>query len=253
MVALSRRSYAAFAFAFAIFTSGGPPPPWPSPETPTTRIDEDGIHALIAKQPVCIASSTWSAGTLGESLLYHYRREGNRLYVGYFAHWSAERPWGANPLTYSVVPALALDMVYSHFLFVLPGANSILRGPADVEGATVAYEIREDGTLEPLGALADDWLHRDVNLTKDDIGDDEGHVVLTSNVWSHQLGARGEAAAKANRLRCYQNERLQPMTEHVARAFRLGSRDEPRRAGPAWRLEVPGLLTSPRPPLRAEH
>lgn len=241
MFALSRRHYTALALGLAIFSSGGPPPPWPLPRASTANLDGDGIHELIAKQPVCIASSTWSAGTLSETLLYRYRRDGDRLYVGYFAHWSAERPWGANPLTYSLIPALALDMVYSHFLFVWPGANSLLRGPGDVEGATVAYEIRDDGSLEPLGALADDWLHRDVVLTRDDIRDEDGHVVLTSNVWSHQLGARGNDAAKARRLRCFEGEGLQPLTHDVARAFRLGSPDEPRRAGPAWRLEVPGL------------
>jgi len=241
MFSLSRRSYAVVAFTLAIFSSGGPPPPWPSANAPATNIDSDGIHETIAKQPVCIASSTWSAGTLGETLLYHYKREGNRLYVGYFAHWSLERPWGANPLTYSVLPALALDMFYSHFLFVLPGANAVLRGPGDVEGATVAYEIEDDGSLEPLGALADDWLHRDVTLSRDDIRDEEGHVVLTSNVWSHQLGARGKAEVKDNRIRCYEGESLQPLTENVARAFRLGSPESPRRARPAWRLEVPGL------------
>lgn len=246
MFAFARPSFAALVLSLALATTGGQSVSWPMPEAPSETLSERGRdRALIENQPVCIASSIWSAGKLGETLLYHYRREGNRLHVGYFAHWSAERPWGANALTYAVLPALAVDMVYSHFMFFLPGANALLRGPGDVEGATVVYEEQEDGTLEPLGARADDWLHREVVLSRDDIVGEEGKVILTTDVWSHQLGVRGAATSNARDIRCYRGESLRPMTADVIDDFRLGSADSPRRAGPAWNLDVPGLPESP--------
>lgn len=241
MFAVVRSSYAALVLTLALAATGRPQATWPSEKdtSATLSIENDRDRALIENQPVCIASSVWSAGKLGETLLYHHRREGNRLYVGYFAHWSAERPWGANALTYAVLPALAVDMVYSHFMFLLPGANALLRGPGDVEGATIVYEEREDGSIEAIGGAADDWLHRDVALTAEDIHGEDGRIVLTTDVWSHQLGVRGAARANAKSIRCYEGSSLRPMTAEVIADFRLGSADNPRRAAPAWGLSVP--------------
>lgn len=240
MFGIARSWYAALVFVLALATVGGPKATWPTVEAESQAEHEpDHDRALIEKQPVCIASSVWSAGSPGETLLYHYRREGKRLYVGYFAHWSAERPWGANALTYAVLPAMAVDMVYSHFMFVLPGANAWLRGPGDVEGATVVYEERDDGSLEPIGGAADDWLHRDVALSAEDLIGHDGRVVLTTDVWSHQLGLRGAAKAKAKSIRCYEGASLRPMTAEVVESFGLGSQEAPRRARPAWSLNAP--------------
>src|SRR5687767_8949976 len=65
-----------------------------------------GDRALVEGQAVCIASSVWSAGDLGDTLVYHFERQGERLKVGYFAFWSSERPWGINSLSLSIGPAL---------------------------------------------------------------------------------------------------------------------------------------------------
>ena len=48
--------------------------------------------------------------------------------------FSDERPWGDNWLSWSVLPALAVDLVYTRFLFGLPGFRRARYGPADVEG-----------------------------------------------------------------------------------------------------------------------
>lgn len=245
MFAYARSSYTALVLSLGLAATGRSQATWPTADIASeTQIEHIRDRALIESQPVCIASSVWSAGTLGETLLYHYRREGNRLYVGYFAHWSMERPWGANALTYAVLPALAVDMVYSHFMFLLPGANALLRGPGDVEGATVVYEEREDGSLEAVGGAADDWLHRQVALTAEDIQGDDGRIVLTTDVWSHQLGVRGAAKSNANSIRCFEGSSLRPMTPDVIDDFRLGSKERPRRAAPAWGLDVPEFSQS---------
>lgn len=241
MFAWIRSSYAALVLALVLVTAGATSEPsWPSAaDASETEATSDRDRDLIENQPVCVASSVWSAGTPGESLLYHYRREGNRLYVGYFAHWSAERPWGANALTYTVVPALAVDMVYSHFMFVLPGLKSLMYGPGDIEGATVVYEEQSDGSLLALGGRTDDGHHRPITLSAEDLRGPEGRVVLTTDVWSHQLGVRGAAQAESKRMRCYSGPSMRPVTEEVAETFRMGNADDPRRAPPAWRLEAP--------------
>jgi hypothetical protein len=194
-------------------------------------------QARIEHQPVCLGASTWSAGELGETLLYQSRRVGQVLQVGYFAFWSTERPWGNNLLSYLVVPALLTDAFYSHFLYVFPGVKDAFSGRADVEGASVEFEPRADGSLNPLGGWADDGHHTPVRLSRDDLLDRAGRVVLLSDVWSHQLGAHGAARFSddpRNRVRCYVDTTLRPMTDSVARSFRLGDARRPRRALPAW-------------------
>ena len=212
---------------------------WPTPASTEQRSDDD---ARVVEQPVCVGARSWSAGSLGETVLYRTRRIGNRIAVGYFVYWSEERPWGSNGLSYTVLPALAVDAVYSHFLYVFPGIKDALYGTGDIEGVQVLYEQRPDGSLEVVSGRADNGNHGRVLLSRDDLVDAKGRVVLLTDVWSHQLGSPGAAQfadATTPELKCYSKSSLQPMTEVVARAFRLGNERAPRRGKPAW-LE-PGL------------
>jgi len=207
---------------------------WPKPATAEQRSGDD---ARVVDQPVCVGARSWSAGALGDTVLYRTRRNGNRLTVGYFVYWSEERPWGNNSLSYTVLPALAVDAVYSHFLYVFPGLKDAVYGAGDIEGVQVSYEQRPDGSLTVLEGRADDGNHGRVDLSRGDLLDAKGRVVFLTDVWSHQLGAHG-AATLADRaqleLKCYEKSSLRPMTELVARQFRLGSEREPRRGNPAW-------------------
>jgi hypothetical protein len=208
---------------------------WPEPSTAAEQRSED--EARVIEQPVCVGARSWSAGSLGDTVLYRTHRVGKKIAVGYFVYWSEERPWGSNTFSYMVVPALAMDAVYSHFLYVFPGIKDALYGSGDVEGVQVVYEQRDDGSLDVVGGRADDGNHTPVFLSRSDLLDSKGRVVLLTDVWSHQLGSRG-AAQFAERskqeLKCYAKSSLRPMTEVVARAFRLGNEREPLRGTPAW-------------------
>jgi hypothetical protein len=186
---------------------------------------------------VCVGARSWSAGSLGDTLLFRTRRQGNRITVGYFVYWSEERPWGSNSLSYAILPALAVDAVYSHFLYVFPGIKDAMYGTGDIEGVQVSYEQRADGSLDVVSGRADDGNHGAVALSRSDLVDAKGRVVLLTDVWSHQLGAHG-AAGFADRtlleLKCYEKASIRPMTELVARAFRLGNDRNPLRGNPAW-------------------
>ncbi len=212
---------------------------WPKPTTTEQRSADD---ARVVEQPVCVAARSWSAGSLGDTVLFRTRRVGNRIAVGYFVYWSEERPWGDNFVSYTVLPALAVDAVYSHFLYVFPGIKDALYGSGDVEGAQILYEQRPDGSLAVVSGRADDAHHGPVALSRSDLLDSKGRVVLLTDVWSHQLGAHGGASfadRSAPALKCYAKSSLQPMTELVARAFRLGNARQPLRGNPAW--VEPGL------------
>jgi len=177
------------------------------------------------------------------------RRQGNRLTVGYFVYWSEERPWGNNSLSYTVLPALAVDAVYSHFLYVFPGLKDAMYGAGDIEGVQVSYEQRPDGSLEVVTGRADDGNHGAVELSRADLLDEKGRVVFLTDVWSHQLGAHGAATLADSaqlELKCYEKSSLRPMTECVAAQFRLGSEREPRRGTPAWL--GPGVPETAPPP-----
>src|SRR4051812_15559311 len=76
--------------SFAAMTSAPAAAPAPLPSAK----HEDELR--IERQTVCIAQQSWSAGALGDTVLYRARREGRKLQVGYFVHWSTERPWGNN-------------------------------------------------------------------------------------------------------------------------------------------------------------
>ena len=213
---------------------------WPNPgAAPGVLPALDETRQLIEAQAVCIASASWSAGALADTVLYRYRRIGSRVHVGYFAAWSTERPWGETASHLWGAPALLTDAFYSHFLFVFPGLQRVLYGPGDVEGAEVVYELSGNGRLQPIAAVAQNEFHDTVELEAQEFVDDVGRVVLLTEAWSHQLGARDAVRHVAERkaeLSCFQGARLMPLTEPVIDAYRLGSEQEPRRAAPAWRL-----------------
>jgi hypothetical protein len=206
---------------------------WPKPVSSELAPE----NARIVEQPLCVGARSWSAGALGDTVLYRTQRIGRKIAVGYFIYWSEERPWGTNVMSYMAVPALAMDAVYSHFLYVFPGLKDALYGPGDIEGVLVEFEERSDGSLDVVGGVADDGNHKPVKLSHADLVDSKGRVVLLTDVWSHQLGTHGAAKfadSPGTNLKCYEQSSLQPMTEKIARAFRLGSERKPLRGKPAW-------------------
>jgi hypothetical protein len=218
----------------AMFLQSAAHEEWPGPE-PVVEGEEPADHALIKGQRVCVLNTLDSAGDIGDKIAFRSRRVGDELRVSYFVHWSTERPWGDR----SAIEALAIDSVYSHFFFFLPGLRYLMHGPSDIEGATVVYRV-EAQRLSPLEGFADDDSHTPVTLRAEDLRDGDGTALMTS-VWSHQLGTRGAARAAAEAppetlsRRCYQGADLIPLTPSLAERFWLGTADAPRRARPAWR------------------
>jgi hypothetical protein len=208
---------------------------WPGSSALATEA-EPADQALIRAQRVCILNAQDSAGEIGKKLVFRSHRDGDRLSVAYFVHWSTERPWGDKPMLMS----LAIDSFYSHFFFVMPGLRHLMHGPGDVEGATVVYRV-VDGRLEALEGFADDESHDPVHLSAQDLTDAEQGTVLMTSVWSHQLGSHGAAQAASLAApgevtrHCYQGQELVPLTSDIAERFWLGSADKPERARPAWR------------------
>ncbi len=198
------------------------------------------LESLVRQRPICIAwTQSWS-GDLGKSLLYQVSRSGpQHIIVGYFAYWTTERPWGDNSLTHWLLPAVAIDGFYSHLLFVLPGVQRLLYGPGDVEGVRVTYRLEAPNHLVPVRVVADDERHQEVTLDVSESVDDKGRIVVLNDVWSHQLGGkRAVSAARAGASqRCFGGDSLRTITRDVVAAFRLGSTQDPRRAGPAWGRE----------------
>lgn len=242
----------------ALAASGWPSrePHWPEPHSRTIADARaiDAVDANVEAQPLCIGSQSWSAGELGRTVLYQSRRVGREIHVGYFVYWSTERPWGGNALSFMLLPALAVDGVYSHFLYVFPGVKDVLYGPGDVEGATVVFTEREDGTLEPVRGVADDGTHRRVELSRNDLRDAHGRLILFTRAWSHQLGEHGGAALADQGkldLRCFDHGSLRPLTNEVVRAFRLKDEATALRAIPAWPAQEGAPQASPRQFARA--
>jgi hypothetical protein len=213
---------------------------WPGPGLPVGQIDS-AEQALIRSQRLCVLNTKDSAGEIGRKVVFRWQREGSQLKVSYFVHWSTERPWGDR----SMMASLAIDSVYSHLFFVLPGLRYLMHGPGDVEGATVVYRVVDDH-LEVLEGFADDESHDPVRLLADELTDGKltdgkRETVLMTSVWSHQLGAHSAAQAAAGELgklarnHCYEGADLVPLTPAIADRFWLGSADAPLRARPAWR------------------
>jgi hypothetical protein len=201
------------------------------PPDPGDRGPRTPRQQAIEAQPVCIGSSVSSAGTLADTLYYHaVELPDGRLAVGYFAFWSEERPWGNNWLTWSFVPALSVDLVYSRSLLVLPGLQRALYGLGDVEGVSITYSRSPDGSLHASEASGDDDSEHAVTIARDRMfALDPTRPTFYTDIWSHQLA--GSGATSKNDLaytRCYENGSIRPLPDSVASAFRVEGR-----AGPA--------------------
>lgn len=198
----------------------------PAPPVAAAGSPED---AAIEAQPVCIASTVRSAGELGPALLYRRARlPDGRLAVGYYAFFSEERPWGNNWMTWALVPALAVDVVYTRLLMIAPGLQRAEYGPADVEGFRVIYGVTPEGRLTPEGAVADDDRHQRTELRRDELfAVDPERITLATTSWSHHLGGRVERAGDVVYRRCYGPGSIRPVTGDVVRRFRLDRRAHP--------------------------
>ncbi len=203
------------------------------PNAPGPRGDRTAEQAEIEREPVCVGSSVKSAGDLSDVLYYRaVALPDGHVQVGYFAFYSEERPWGNNWLTWSVFPALAVDLVYSRALLVAPGLQRALYGAGDVEGVGVVYDRAPDGSLQFDHALADDGTHDSVALSRAEVfAIDHNRPTFYSQVWSHQLGGHG-ARSRSDLAyeRCYGEGSIRPLPASVARAFRVDLDD---RAPPA--------------------
>jgi hypothetical protein len=189
--------------------------------------DSSPLDTAVERIEICVGSSLTSAGELADALVYDVAELADgTVAVGYYAFFSDERPWANNWLTWSVLPALAVDLVYSRALFALPGLRALLYGPGDVEGFRIHYRRDADGSLAVERAVADDGMHAPVALTKGDLFRlDAKRPTLYTEVWSHQLGgtsarALGELVSR----KCYAGASLRPLTAAVARTFRLDGR-----------------------------
>jgi len=210
---------------------GSLPPPAP-PRTEAASPDE----AAVERQVICVGSTTSSAGELASTLYYRQTRlPDGRVAVGYYVFFSEERPWGNNWLTWTVVPALLLDLFYTRSLLALPGLQRLAYGKGDVEGFRVVYDRDEDGRLHLDHAIADDGGHREVLLDRKTIyAIDPERPTFYSDVWSHQLGAKGaRSEGDLAYRRCYGDRDIRPLPEEVARDFRLDRRALPAAVVPA--------------------
>lgn len=198
---------------------------------------------LIERREVCVGSAVMSAGKLGDTLYYQATTmPDGKLVVGYYAFWSEERPWGNNWMTWSVVPALAIDLVYSHGLFVGPGYQRFAYGRGDVEGFRIEYARETDGSLRVSHAVANDALHQTVQLSAEDVMSlDPTRPTLYSKVWSHQLGGRGvRSRSDLRSVRCYGAGRIEPLPQRLVEEYTLA-----KRAKPAHVEALGGHLLSP--------
>jgi hypothetical protein len=200
------------------------------PPAPGPRGERTLEQAAIEDRPVCIGSSVASAGALSDVLYYRaVAQDDGHVVVGYFAFFSEERPWGNNWLTWSVVPALAVDLVYSRALLVAPGVQRAMYGAGDVEGVAIVYESAPGGALRMDHALAEDGSEKVIPVTRGEaFALDPDRPTFYSDVWSHQLGGRGASArSDLAYVRCYQGDAIRPLPESVAQAFRVEGRARP--------------------------
>lgn len=186
--------------------------------------------AAIEQNEICVGSKIASAGKLGDVLYYQASvLPDGKLAVGYFAFFSDERPWANNWLTWTVLPALAVDLFYTRAAFVAPGLQRALSGKGDVEGFHVIYDVNPDGTLRVERAVADNGTHDPVHLdAKDVLAMDPERPTFYTDVWSHQLGARGVTSmADLAYVRCFGQGRVLPLPDSVSDEFAIERRAEP--------------------------
>ncbi|WP_438021002.1 hypothetical protein WMF18_18880 [Sorangium sp. So ce315] len=241
---LRSRSFAVAVLAVPLLassTSGSalPRPVRGEPEAPSW------LSAAIEGQSICVGSTVASAGELGD-VLYYRSATGERgeVSVGYYAFFSEERPWGNNWLTWTVLPALAVDLVYTHGLLVGPGIQRFAYGKGDVEGFRIVYGVGDDGRLAVEHGVADRGDHSEVRLDRADLlSIDPERPTVYSRWWSHQLGGQGAGPGDLVSRRCYGPGEILPLPADVALDFRLDRRAGPARVVPA---ELLGQPASPR-------
>lgn len=194
------------------------------PEAPGVRGDVTPEQATIEHQPICIGSSVHSAGERADTLYYRaVATEDGLIAVGYFVFYTEERPWGNNWLTWSFVPALAVNMVYSRAFWVAPGMQRALHGAGDIEGVSVVYRPMPDGSLSVNHALVNDGAEHLRELSRQEVlALNPRRPTFYSDVWSHQLGGRGaHSLGDLVDLGCYVGDAVRPLPEDVARTFRI--------------------------------
>jgi hypothetical protein len=221
----------AITIAFALLGSGcarlGALPATPTGIQPEPSSPE---AAAIEQREICVGSKVASAGKLGDVLYYQAAvLPDGKLAVGYFAFFSEERPWGNNWLTWTVLPALFVDVFYTRSAFVAPGLQRALSGKGDVEGFHIIYDMEPGGTLKVERAVADNGTHDAVYLdAKEVLALDPERPTLYSNVWSHQLGGRGvKSMADLAYVRCFGPGRVLPLPDAVSADFALHRRAAP--------------------------
>ena len=233
----------------------------PPPVAPVDALDESPSsleQIAIEQREICVGSAVESSGDLADTLYYRATvMPDGKLVVGYFAFFSEERPWGNNWLTWTFVPALAVDMFYTRAMFVGPGLQRLMHGKGDVEGFRIVYEQRADGTLEVERAVADDGTHDPVLLDRADVmALDAQRPTFYSDVWSHQLGGRGVRDKDSLAyLRCFKPGHIRPLSDSLVHDFALAGRAPPAHVealggravgGP---LPVSAKASAPLPPL----
>lgn len=236
----------------ACMPQGSLPAAAPGAQLEPSSIEESAIE----QREICVGSSVASSGDLGDTLYYRAAvLPDGKLAVGYFAFFSEERPWGNNWMTWTFLPALAMDMFYTRSMFVGPGLQRAMYGKGDVEGFRIIYDLRPDGTLEVERAVADDGSHAPVHLARADVmALDAARPTFYSDVWSHQLSGRGLRDKSAlSYLHCFGSGHVRPLTDALSDDFALANRAPPAHVEALGGRVVGGPLpvaakTSARPP-----
>ena len=212
----------------ACIRQGSLPPPVPAA---TSEIEASSLEQIaIEQREICVGSSVASSGDLADTLYYRATvLPDGKLVVGYYAFFSEERPWGNNWLTWTLVPALAVDMFYTRSMFVGPGLQRVMHGKGDVEGFRIVYQQLPDGSLEIEHAVADDGTHAPVMLDRADVmAIDSKRPTLYSDVWSHQLGGRGvRDKGSLAYVQCFGRGHLRPLSDALVDEYALAGRAPP--------------------------
>ena len=229
--ARTRRAIALGTLAIAYAFASAPSGVLPSSKGAAPRdVLDSSIEAAIERQPVCVGAVEDDAGNVADSIYYRaVQTSDGRVAVGYFVFFSEERPWGNNWLTWTVLPALAVDMFYSRSLLILPGIQRALFGKGDVEGFRVVYDRDAKDVLHVVSGFADDGTHDPVPLTRDDVlALDPGKPTFYSTVWSHQLGGHGlKSKGDLASLQCFDRGHILPLPADVERDFNVARRAPP--------------------------
>ncbi len=231
-------AFAALSVPLLASATGGSALPRPVAGEAVAPVESSAIGAAIEQQSICVGSTVVSAGELGDVLYYRSSPgEHGEVSVGYYAFFSEERPWGNNWLTWTVLPALAVDLVYTHGLFFGPGIQRVAYGKGDVEGFRIVYRVGADGGLAVEHGVADRGDHSEVRLERAELlSVDPARPTVYSRWWSHQLGGQGAGPDDLVHRRCYGAGAIRPLPPEVALDFRLDRRARPARVVPAAAL-----------------